>query len=593
MSNNANPSDGNGGSIISENWRASIAQSSRSEEVRSIAEVLASLEPGATSASKTMLAMRFEDTIFHSASSYDDYRKTIQKRIKRLQKHYVNKQNTDGNVEDASLTREKELLLERELRDIYGARLMYVTMHGDEAIKITREKYGDKKADTLQAHVANAKMWVGCLGMKLPNGETCPPIKVDAGGRMAQLTSLQGHLESRLANIRSFIIQIYDKDLFVEEAYLKLVDDILLKNENGGRLLRDALLKADPDDADFSENKMTQLIERMKAPLPIPRRNQKGDRLRVAVVRVEKIRASVQAFYIYMGLPIADKARFRHSLEKCFAVVKECLNELDEDYKSLVKEAEERGNDGNRIIQLEDAWNNPLEFLELESDEPEPMEPHASEGDEPDSKRQKSDSEAKAKARAAPMVIRSKILLTPERNTLSSLLPALKRKRANLIRKGNLNVVHLEFDNAFEMTIYFVPLIVTIRAISSNDVAQYGNSSHSTGGLYWPSLYQGLQTTDYSGSSRNATQSQEETNLTVLGVTGSYETLGSIIAPKLEYASAQATYVLRRCFAESTVNQSSRILSDFEIEILEVGALIKFLRIARTTYMPDWVDDEP
>jgi len=46
--NNALPPDSGG------NWRKSIAQSFRSEEVRSIAKVLASLEPGATSASKTM-----------------------------------------------------------------------------------------------------------------------------------------------------------------------------------------------------------------------------------------------------------------------------------------------------------------------------------------------------------------------------------------------------------------------------------------------------------------------------------------------------------------------------------------------------------
>ena len=317
--NNANPPDDTGGSNV--NWQASIAQSARSEEVRSIAKVLASLEPGATSASKTMLAMRFEDSIFRAASSFDDYRETIQKRIKKFRKAYA--KSTKGIAEDATLIRERETLLERELRDKYGAQIMYILKHGEEAVQITREKYGDEKAEKLQMHVSNTKIWAVSLGMKLPNGETCPYVRVDDGGRMAQLSELQKSIESRLANVRTFIIQILDKDLYTEEAYLKLVDDILLKNENGGRLLRDALVNADPDDVDFSEEKMTRLIERMNTPIPIPRRNHEGDDLRAAVARVEKVRAAVQAFYTYMGLPIAAKIRFRNSLEKFFLIVRE------------------------------------------------------------------------------------------------------------------------------------------------------------------------------------------------------------------------------------------------------------------------------
>lgn len=575
------------GSII---WRASIAQTTRSEEVRSIAQVLASLEPGATSASKTMLAMRFEDSIFTAASSFEDYRKTIRKRIKKLQKHYVNKQNTEGIAEDETLISERELLLERELRDKYGAQLTYIIKHGDEAIRITRQKYGDNKAESVQKNVASIKMWSACLGMKLPNEETGPPISVDAGGRMALLKKLQESLENRLANLRSYIVQIIDKDLFLEEAYLKLVDDILLKNENGGRLLRDALMKADTDDTDFSERKMTQLIERMNAHVPIPRRDQVGDELRAAVARVEKFRAAVQAFYTYMGLTIEEKRQFRNSLEKCFAIVRECLTALETDHEALVKVVEEKDNDGKRVIQLEDAWNNPLQFSELEGDGIGTIEPNDSEDCEPESKRQKTVVETTEKA-AAPMVIRSKILLTPGRNIMSSLFPALKRKRAKLIRNGNVKFIRLEFDNAFEMSIYFVPLLVTIRAIAKEAAL---HNSNMTEGLCWPSLYQGLHTTDhYLGNCSTTTQEKEEKNVTVLGVTGPYDTLGNIVASKLEYASAQATYVLRRCFAECTVIQSSRVLSDYEMEILEVGALIKFLRIARTTYTPDWADDEP
>ena len=114
MSENAADPDSSAG-----DWRKSISQSYRSDEVRSIAKVLASLEPGATSASKTMLAMRFEESIFKAASSLDDYRKTIQKRLKRLQKHYSKQAGGEEggqSSENTAVLREKESLLERELK---------------------------------------------------------------------------------------------------------------------------------------------------------------------------------------------------------------------------------------------------------------------------------------------------------------------------------------------------------------------------------------------------------------------------------------------------------------------------------------------
>ena len=57
----------------------------------------------------------------------DDYRKTIEKRLNRLKKHYAKQQaasggGAGGGVEDAALIREKELLFQKALRDEYGAK---------------------------------------------------------------------------------------------------------------------------------------------------------------------------------------------------------------------------------------------------------------------------------------------------------------------------------------------------------------------------------------------------------------------------------------------------------------------------------------
>ena len=78
--------------------------------------------------------------------------------------------------------------------------------------------------------------------------------------------------------------------------------------------------------------------------------------------------------------------------------------------------------------------------------------------------------------------------------------------------------------------------------------------------------------------------------LHILGVSGPVQTVGPLVSQQLEYASAQATRVLRRCFAEACY--SKKIHSEFETEISEASALLDFLALARTNYIPDWVDDD-
>ena len=159
-----------------------------------------------------------------------------------------------------------------------------------------------------------------------------------------------------------------------------------------------------------------------------------------------------------------------------------------------------------------------------------------------------------------------------------------------MVRDGSMRFVKLDFGKAFEMTVYFVPLLVTIRAIGTDTTKNEQSSTVSlAGGHRWPSLYQGLCPPD-SATESTGSVAAKSSSLNVLGVSGSYASLGPIIAKKLEYASSQATFVLRRCFGETTVGKAALAKTDFEIEILEAGALIRFMQIARSTYTPDWVD---
>ena len=548
-------------------------QAFRSEKVRSVARDLAKLEPGKTPASKMAMAMRFEEHVFKAESSLDGYEKTIQKRIKKLQKHYAKEQQNGTPEKNEDLQRERELLMESELRDEYGPRLLYIAEHADEAVKITRQKGGDQrakeKADLLQKHAQNSKQWAVQLGLELPPNCSGGPFHRERVRNMEYLNKLKGYLSSRVDNIHSHVVKAVEPDLFLAETIGRM-DDILLK-EKVSEVLRKALIDADKDKPDFSPANLRQLVDNMNATVPNPGRN-RADQLRSATMRIEKIRAATQAMYVYMGLSGSDKAQFKGLLGQCHGVVIACLKDLDEEYKELVTEVDELDENGKRLIKLEDAWNNPMQVLESESLDDDP-----DGSNEPEAKRQRIGEGDDS----LPTIMRTQYLLTPGRHIFSTLLPVLKQKRAVLTSIPTSSTVKLVFGKAFVMSIFFVPLLVTIRAID-DDEDESATVSNLTGGLRWPSLYQGI-------SSQNNVNG-EERRLSVFGVTGSVETLGPIVARRLEYASAQATFVLRRCFSEAF--RKSKPKTEFEVEILEASALIKFLQAARANYCQDWVDDD-
>ena len=459
------------------------------------------------------------------------------------------------------LTRENEILLENEIRENFGAKIIYIVKNSDLAVKVMKERgFDKKKADLLASHSVKVKEWAAVLGL-LPN---TPKMKRD----LAYLTKINAQLEKYIDSIRDHVTKITHPDLFIVDAFAKL-DEQLFKYKTVSDVLRKALQEEDPDHPQFNPDELKRLVDKMSAPLPIQRKNEEGGDIKVALAKIERFRAATAAFYTFWGLSFEDKTAFPGCSKKCLEVALNCLSELEKDYDLLVKDLDDTDENGKRIIQLEDAWNHTMQFAESDNDA-------SLDIDEPDAKRQKIE-ETKH-----PSVIRSRVLLTPGRTVISSILPVLKRKRATLVKNKTAPHVVLEFGKAFEMKIYFVPLLVTVRAIDeSSKIDQIGLCGGA--GLRWPSLHQGLHA---------AYNRENAKNLTVLGVTGSHASLGPIVAKKLQYASSQATWVLRRCFAETVGGKGAMAKTDFEVEILEVGALVKFLQIARSTYIPDWKDDD-
>lgn len=141
------------------------------------------------------------------------------------------------------------------------------------------------------------------------------------------------------------------------------------------------------------------------------------------------------------------------------------------------------------------------------------------------------------------------------------------------------------------MTIYFSPLLVTLRANEDEDDDEKEKASSetstphtrffrtrpSTGCASWKPLHYGLA------------HRRRPNDLTVYGVSKqSYDAVGGVVEERLRDASTQATHTLRTCFANHVRDKQQEI----EVEILEGSALLEFLQVARTTYMPNWKDDD-
>jgi hypothetical protein len=187
-----------------------------------------------------------------------------------------------------------------------------------------------------------------------------------------------------------------------------------------------------------------------------------------------------------------------------------------------------------------------------------------------------------------PVVLRTRVLLTAGRKTPSNLVQALQSKGVKLVRpppSGAGSYVQLCFEQAFVMTIYFVPLLVTLRAYRVQPKDENDNNEEEDDYQHqwkcgsWTPLHYGLP---------------DREELTVGGtVKGTYETVGLAVEERLRDASAHATQALRTCFANNlgTNAASSGATGDFEVELLEASALLEFVQLARDTYMPHWKDE--
>jgi hypothetical protein len=522
----------------SDDWRLTMPQSDRNQQVREIAQVLASLEPGARATSKLRLAMQFEDTVFRSSDSLADYRKRLAKRLKKVQKSYV-----PAPVQVVTSQREKALLA---LKAKYGATIQYILQHASKAVQETKLKYGEDKANKLKLHTDGVKLWASDLGL-LENTQLHVKMSDE------HLEKLTMHLERNADIIRSHVVKSADPDQFLLETLEKTQTDITPK---ASRILavdaqrRYQQIQKQPQTVD-ALTLLQESIQRAHAPVPVPTRTERND-VAAALVHLDKLRAAATAVLAYMM--VNDKATSvpPHTLSKLQQVAHEGVPFVETVMKDY------RKNTVTADLTLQDAWLKRMELAVASANNSDPLDTTI----------------VTPVSMNKPVVIRSQVLLTAGRKTPFHLVPELKRKRVILVRpppNGQGTHLLLHFGTAFTMTIYLVPLVVTLRA--------YDATLTSTG-TAWTPLHAGLL--------------MDGKDWSVWGVTGSYDTVGCLVEERLRDASAHATHFLRQVFSKAhpTTTTNNNSSNDFEMEIREASALLEFIHLARRTYQPEWQDDD-
>jgi KIX domain len=501
----------------SNDWKTTVTQAYRSSEVREIAQVLASLEPGATSESKLMLAMRFEDTIFSGAISLADYRKKLAKRLKKLQKNYkppVGVNNSASNLEHRLLS----------LKLKYGDSLAYIHKNSALAVAVMKERSGSERAKLLQQHIDNARIWSNQLGV-LTVKDSKPAT---SSLTESEVDRLQSHLEQRIDNIRSHVVKLIEPDLFLQERLEEL------ESKRGDVAASQALstmltqaLKSQSEDSWIQHSDpvttLNEYLDKIMSIVPPPSKDP-SSKSKAALSHLEALRGASQVLLMYMMLsdPCAVEIP-KNVLCKCHSRAGQATAFLKEELPSIV-----HIEDGNRpkTIVIEDLWNKVMELPPVYDDHDHDPLLNPRDGPPPAKKLRST-------------AIRSQILLTPGRPCPTNLLPALKRKGAKLIQPSpSITYLNLNFE-AFDMTIYFVPLVVEIqvnKARISDSLTNKVRSSH--------------------------------------------------LQDRIAYAAARATHILRTCFTRGI----TKAKTEFEIEISEATSLLHFLQLARATYTPDWKD---
>jgi hypothetical protein len=588
--------------VPTEPWQKNVRQEYRTEQVNMISKVLASLEPSATPASKMMLASQFETAVFKTASSFEEYGKIINKKLKKMQKNYkaptaLNSQQLDEQ------NREKIIQTKRRLKSMYGEKLELIVTNGKTTVMHMRARSDLDKAAMLSKHIDDAILWAVEIGAvrlddaKLIHTGSPPVIQTRSiEEQMKRLEQIEHYLKTRLENIRSYVLKTTLLDQFFGEKLDEMERDLILNPNSEPRALllsgfKSSLEKQGCNLVDLigvsDENTaVQQVLERLgniQKIISLAGSRGADDRMKATLAYIDRVRDICQIYLlgVTLNLQEADKVGLAGSFRKAH----DAFNDAKKFLKSYYNEdsmGEE--SDGPNIL-LEDAWHK---IMDYDKD-------HAT-GDSLDGIDTQSESKPIPKHHRSIM-LKTKVLFAPNRPIPFNLIGALKQKGVEMIHNDQITYLVMKFGTAFEMYIYFSPLLVAIRAIPSANTAEKNNILNKEGHFvgisssyklleYGISMMPMTRQLSYSSRKRNVGgKLKDQADISSVqgagGIAGDFATVSELVSRRLQYASSQATRCLRRCFADKV----QAATSDFDTEISEGMAIMNFVNLARATYM--------
>lgn len=615
-----------------DDWRRGVSQAKRSEQVRYISEVLSNAEPGSTPSQKLMLSMRFEDNTFQTSKSYEDYQRKLVKKLKKLQRVYKPPaQGSDNNGRSVEeLRKEEEAAMETELRETYGEKMKFIIENADKAIlKLKFEHHlqkhrntGDinndssnssgsgKHAELLKVHADFISQWAVDIGL-FPSLHTFPNGTKRAKDKNRDLAKIKKLLMERVDNVRHHVVRKADPDLHLKEEFMKLEADQGI-NEELSHILSEAMrpyLDATGISIDKTSPTVTEiktLIERASVPVPAPRKGRSEDIKEAILIHIDKIRAASQVLVMYLSLNDQSTSDLKDVFKKMHTIAIDGLLFLKEHSKKEIAKSKgtvsvnskendekEQQQSDKKEIKLEDVWNKIITYESTE--------------DSDESSYISSSPYKRQRIPKQKIMVRTRVLLRSGQRTPTYILQALKAKNVQIVRHTEIGAgarVKMVFGTAFEMNVFLSPLLVTFRAIPPSPASEREKTSIETTQNKRKQLSEqqvqqeeesefrrmivdgGLPTWKPSGTALSqlplnlldrSTQAQTVVNDSVMS---------SLIAKKLEYASGKATHVLRRCFADMTCTTQASD-NKASIEISETSALMKFIQIARATFLDE------
>ena len=592
--------------MAEDDWRKSVPQAKRSEQIRYISAVLSAAEPGSTPAQKLMLSMRFEDNIFKTSKSYDDYQRKLVKRLKKVQKNYKppasnGQGNSNGGMTMEEMMKKDEIKLEMELRETFGDKMKFIVENSSTAVYILKVKqqqllkqqgisHSSNSAENLKKNTDKIAQWAIDIGV-------FPESHVFSGGikrhknkfrKAGELKALKKLLTERVENIRQHILKTIDANKYLEEEWAKSEKEM---NDDISEILSTNAIHI----IEVQKSNIKTFIEKASVPVPALRRGKTEDIKEATLLQIQKVRAATEALLTYLSTTNKEKKQpeLTNILRKMHIVSVEGLQFLSTHCKRDPTKTNKK-----KLIKLEDAWTKLIKYESSNKG----IEMKMNEDMESSKKRRRMMLENRGR-----IIVRTRVLLQPGQKTPSYILQALKAKNVQIIRNTEVGAgarIKMNIGSVFEINIFFSPLLVSFHPLEpislSSSESTNETTSEDSDGLKKKSMH-----------SQNTTKLTDESEFRRYVVDGGFPTWKSsssalmstynlsynhqssnqpspidhfLISRKLEYASAHATHILRRCFSDmtSTTKESDTSAS---IEIAETSALMKFILLTRVTFL--------